>query len=169
MQDSTKNWLPARRLSNLLGFIACLLLLSYGYYLQFYEQLEPCPLCIFQRLGLAALGLIFAIAAVHDPRGWGAKVYGGLIALAAILGGSVSVRHVYLQNLPPDQVPACGPGLDYMLDTFTISETIAKVLRGSGDCAEVSWTFLGLSIPAWTLIAFIILGVAGAVRNWMRA
>ena len=164
----TDSRLFSRRLSNTLGFITCILLLTYGYYLQFYENLEPCPLCIFQRLAIFGLGLIFAVAAIHNPRAWGAKVYGLLILLIAAVGASISTRHVWLQNLPEDQIPACGPGLDYLLDTFSLGETIVKVLRGSGDCAEVSWTFLGLSIPAWTLIAFICLGLAGAARNWMR-
>ena len=166
--QSTDHRLLSRRLCNTLGFIACILLLSYGYYLQFYENLEPCPLCIFQRLAIFGLGLVFAVAAVHNPRAWGAKVYGVLIFLVAAVGASISARHVWLQNLPEDQIPACGPGLDYLLNTFSLGETIAKVLRGSGDCAEVSWTFLGLSIPAWTLIAFLCLGLAGAIRNWMR-
>lgn len=160
--------LPSRRLVNLLGFMTCLLLLTFGYYLQYYQGLEPCPLCIFQRVGLAAVGLLFAIAAIHDPRDIGAKIYGTLIFLAAVAGGSVSVRHVWLQSLPPDQVPACGPGLDYMLSTFGVSDTITRVLRGSGECAEIGWTFMTLSIPMWTLIMFVLLGLTGLIRNWLR-
>jgi disulfide bond formation protein DsbB len=169
LESARSGQMPSRRLINLLGFSACALLLGYAYFLQFYQGLEPCPLCIFQRLAMAALGFIFLVAAVHNPkRSAGARTYGILIALVAALGAGIAGRHVWLQNLPPEQVPACGPGLDYLLETFPLSETIALVLRGSGDCAEVDWTFLGLSIPAWTLLLFIGLGAMGAVRNWMR-
>ena len=169
LESARSGQMPSRRLINILGFSACALLLGFAYFLQFYQGLEPCPLCIFQRLAIAALGFIFLVAAVHNPkRSAGARTYGILIALVAALGAGIAGRHVWLQNLPPEQVPACGPGLDYLLETFPLSETIALVLRGSGDCAEVDWTFLGLSIPAWTLLLFIGLGAMGAVRNWMR-
>jgi len=169
LESARSGQMPSRRLLNILGFGACALLLGYAYFLQFYQGLEPCPLCIFQRLAMAALGFIFLVAAVHNPkRSAGARTYGILIALVAALGAGIAGRHVWLQNLPPEQVPACGPGLDYLLETFPLSETIALVLRGSGDCAEVDWTFLGLSIPAWTLLLFVGLGAMGAVRNWMR-
>lgn len=157
----------SRRLINTTGFIACVLLVAYAYYLQFYEGLEPCPLCIFQRVAMAALGLVFLVAAVHDPRRTGARVYAVLLGLTAAIGAAVAARHVWLQNLPADQVPACGPGLDYMLDAFPLTETIRMVLRGSGDCAIIDWTFLGLSIPAWTLASFAVLGLMGVVGNWI--
>lgn len=159
----------SRRLVNGLGFGACALLISYAYYLQFYEGLEPCPLCIFQRLAMAALGTVFLVAAVHDPRGWGARVYGLLIALVAAVGAGIAARHVWLQNLPPDQIPACGASLDYMLEALPLAETVRLVLQGSGDCAESVWSFLGLGIPGWTLVWFVGLGLIGLARNWMRA
>ena len=89
-----------------------------------------------------------------------------LLALAALAGAAVAARHVYLQNLPPDQVPECGPGLDYMLDVFPLGETLSMVFTGSGECAEVTWRFLGLSMPTWVLIWFIGMGVVGFARNW---
>lgn len=160
--------LPSRRAVNLLGFFTCAGLLAYAYYTQYYQYLDPCPLCIFQRVAMAALGVVFLSAALHDPRGWGARVYALLLALVAAAGIGIAARHVWLQNLPADQVPACGPGLDYMLETFPFTETLRLVLRGSGDCATVDWTLLGLSMPAWVLIAFLGLGSMGLARNLIR-
>jgi len=156
---------PSRRLINFLGFLSCASLLSFGYFLQYYQGLEPCPLCIFQRVVFLALGLLFLLAALHNPRGWGAQVYAVLLLLAGAIGAAIAGRQVWLQSLPPDQVPECGPGLNYMLDMFPLMEVISTVLRGSGDCAKIVWTFLGLSIPGWALLVFIALGVVGFVRN----
>lgn len=157
--------LPSRRLTNTLGFLACVGMLAFGYYLQFYLNLEPCPMCVFQRIAILCLGIVFAIAATHDPHAGGARVYGVLLGLVAAIGASISARHVYLQNLPEDQIPACGPDLGMMLEMFPVSETIIMVLRGSGDCAEILWQFLGLSIPGWTFICLVSLGAVGLVRN----
>jgi len=117
--------------------------------------LEPCPLCMTQRIAIIAVGTVSLIAFLHHPLGIMRRVYSGLGAILAILGGAISSRQLWLQSLPEDQVPSCGPSLDYMLDTFPLSETISVMLQGDGNCAEVVWTFLGLSIPGWTLIAFI--------------
>lgn len=145
----------------LLGFLSCLSMLMLAGYFQFIEHFEPCPLCILQRIAILVVGVVFLIAALHNPKTTGVRIYGALIALFAIVGGSISAWHVRLQNLPADQVPSCGPGLNFMLDNFPLAEAITMVLRGSGECAEVLWRFLGLSIPAWTLVAFSILLVMG--------
>ena len=160
--------LPSSRLANGIGFLICASLLGYAYYAQFSDNLEPCPLCIFQRIGVIALAVLFVLAALHNPARIGARVYAVLIGLASIGGGAVAARHVYLQHLPPDQVPECGPGLEYMLDVFPLGEALQQVFKGSGECADVSWTFLTLSMPSWVLIWFVALGVAGVVRNWTR-
>ena len=123
--------------------------------------LDPCPLCIVQRILVMALGGIMLLAAIHNPRHLGRRVYGGLITVVAVLGIGVAGRHVWLQNLPPDQVPACGPGLEYLLQTFPLMDALKLVFQGSGECAEVQWTFLGLSIPGWTLVVFTGLAVFG--------
>ncbi len=159
--------LPSRRVSNAIGFVVCAMMMAYAYYQQFTVGLDPCPLCIFQRVGVVAVALVFLTAAVHNPGRVGARVYGALVALAALGGGAVAARHVWLQSLPPDQVPECGPGLDYMLDAFPLSDTLRIVFTGSGECAEVTWTFVGLSMPAWVLIWFVILGGVGLVRNFL--
>ena len=158
----------SRRLGNTLGFAACAACMAYALFVQHVLLLEPCPLCVFQRIGMIATGLMFLLAALHDPAGWGRRVYAVLIAMAATAGGSVSAWHVRLQNLPPDQVPACGPGLDYMLDSFPFTQVLRKVFTGSGECAEIDWSFLGLSMPLWVLLCFITLGAGGLWWNWRR-
>src|SRR5690606_13753857 len=133
---------------------ACLFLIGAALYLQHVDGLEPCPLCILQRLAIIALGVVFLLGAVHNPRRFGRRVYAVFVALFAAAGGAVAARHVWLENLPEDQVPACGPGLDYIMGNFPLSRALELVLRGSGECAEVAWRMFGLSIPGWTLIAF---------------
>ncbi|HEX7030059.1 MAG TPA: disulfide bond formation protein B [Gammaproteobacteria bacterium] len=156
------------RILNLAGFLACAALLAYAYFTQFVQGLQPCPLCIFQRVGMIAVGAVFLLAAIQGPAATGRRVYGALLVLTALAGAAVSARHVWLQNLPPDQVPACGPGLGYMLDVFSFSETLQMVFTGSGECANVDWSLLGLSMPAWVLIWFVLLAAFGAWNNWRR-
>ena len=124
------------------------------FYFQRFLGLEPCPLCILQRVVVISLGMVLLAAAIHGPIGWGNRVYGALITLIAGSGAAIAARHVWLQSLPADQVPECGPSLDYILEVFPLSQALQLVLRGSGECAKVEWQFLGLSIPGWTLIAF---------------
>jgi disulfide bond formation protein DsbB len=156
------------RQGNLLGFAACAGLLAYAYYAQMVLHLEPCPLCIFQRVGVFALGIVFLIAAAHDPVGWGRRVYALLLAAAALSTVGVAVRHLYIQSLPEGSIPACGASLDFMLKVFSLSEVLVKVLTGSGECAKVTWSFLGLAMPAWVLIAALALGVYGLWINLRR-
>lgn len=127
------------------------------YYLEGVLYLEPCPLCMVDRAILVLIGLIALIALMHNSSGIMLWIYTGLGSLFTGLGIAVSARHIWLQGLPPDQVPECGPDLSYMLDVFPLAEVIKKVLSGSGQCAEVSWTFLGLTIPQQTLLLFILL------------
>jgi protein dithiol:quinone oxidoreductase len=156
------------RQGNLLGFAACAGLLAYAYYAQMVLHLEPCPLCIFQRVGVFALGIVFLIAAAHDPVGWGRRIYALLLAAAALSTIGVAVRHLYIQSLPEGSIPACGASLDFMLKVFSLSEVLVKVLTGSGECAKVTWSFLGLAMPAWVLIAALALGIYGLWINLRR-
>jgi disulfide bond formation protein DsbB len=157
-----------RRRGNLLGFLVCAGLLAYAYYAQFVLHLEPCPLCIFQRVGVFAIGVVFLIAAAHDPLTWGSRVYAALLALAAVATAGVALRHLYIQSLPEGAVPACGASLDFMLKVFSLSEVLVKVLTGSGECAKITWSFLGLAMPGWVLIAAIVLGGFGLWVNLRR-
>jgi disulfide bond formation protein DsbB len=156
------------RRGNTLGFLACVGLLAYAYYAQFVMHLEPCPLCIFQRVGIFALGVMFLIAALHDPATVGRRIYAALIGLAAFAAAAVALRHLYIQSLPPGTVPACGADLNFMLKVFSLSEVLVKVLTGSGECAKITWTFLGLAMPAWVLISAVVLGAWGLWINLRR-
>lgn len=157
------------RAGNLLGFFACAGLMAYALYAQYQLGLEPCPLCMFQRVAVIVLGLLFGVAALHGAGVFGRRVYALLIAIAAIAGAAVAGRHLWLQSLPPERVPSCGPGLEYMLQTFPLLETLRTVLSGSGECAQVDWRFLGLAMPGWVLVCVIALGVFGVWNNWRRA
>lgn len=151
-------YLPSPRLTNLGLFLMTAVAMLVALWLQYDQHLEPCPLCIFQRVAMIATGVVAFAAFVHGPGRTGRRVYAVLTLLAITGGIVVAGRHVWLQHLPPDQVPACGPGLQYWLDTFPLREVMMKVFRGTGECAVVDWTFLGLALPAWTLAAFIGLG-----------
>lgn len=143
------------------GFIFCLALLLGSVYMQHVMELEPCPLCILQRVMVLITGIFFLIAAIHNPAKTGIRIYTGLISFSALSGAAISARHVWLQSLPADQVPSCGPGMGFIMNNFPLTDALSLVLKGSGECAEVSWTFLSLSIPAWTLLMFLgMLGLA---------
>lgn len=146
--------LPAPRALNGLTLLACAAAFGGALYMQYVDGLEPCPLCIFQRLALIAVMVLLLVATVHGPRGTGVRVYALLTALTALAGAAIAIRHLWLQSLPADEVPACGPSLEYMVDVFPWHEVLATVLSGSGECAEVSWRFLGLTIPGWSLVVF---------------
>ncbi|WP_440995998.1 disulfide bond formation protein B [Arhodomonas sp. SL1] len=154
-----------RRSLNLLGFALCAALLGAAAYLEHIQGMEPCPLCILQRVAFAGLGVVLLIAGLHAPRSAAARVYAVLAVAVSAIGVGLSWRHLWLQSLPPDQVPACGPGLGYMMDTLPLMDVLGRVLSGSGECAEVD-RVLGVSIPAWTLLAFVVAAVAAVAVNW---
>ena len=161
--------MPHRRIINFTGFLACAGLVAYALYAQYDLGLEPCPLCIFQRIGILLLGLTFLAAALHHPRGRGRYLYGALLALWALLTIGVAARQLYVQSLPPGTLPSCGAPLAMMLRFMPVAEVVRRVLSGSGECAEVNWRFLGLAMPAWVLIASLLLGGVGAFANLRRA
>ena len=144
----------------LTGFFACIAVLAYALYSQYYGGLIPCPLCSFQRGAFVLLAMVFLLGGLHAPRGRGGRgTYGVLALFAAVLGISIAGRHVWLQHLPADQVPACGPDLSFMMEAFPLADVLRKVFTGSGECARVDWTFLGLAMPAWSLICFVVLAL----------
>ena len=140
------------------GFLICAALFAFALYLQYYEYQNPCPLCILQRVVYIVLMVVFLIGALHGPRRTGVYVYSALLTVVSLVGAGIATRHVWLQHLPKDKVPECGPGLNYMLDRFPLVEAFAKIFRGSGECAEVGWKLLGLSVAEWSLVWFILLG-----------
>jgi len=153
--------MPRRRIAFFLGFVLCALLLGWAYYLQYVEGLDPCPLCMFQRVAVLVIGLIFLVGTFHEPGRVGAWMYALLLLVASGIGAALAARQVWLQSLPKDQVPACGMGLSYMFDTMPFIDAIRRVLEGSGECAEKAWVFLGLSIAGWTLSFFIAIAFVG--------
>ena len=159
--------IPSRRLLNLAGFLACGLMMAYALYAQYQLLLDPCPLCVFQRMAVIGLGVLFLIAGLHDPGITGRRVYTILMGIVAVGGITVAGRHVWLQSLPPSEVPTCGPGFGYLVENFPIGEALKKIFTGSGECATIDWQFLGLSMPAWVLIAVIALGAFG-IWNYLR-
>lgn len=148
-----------RRRIYLLGFLACAGLIAFALYLQHQLGEDPCALCIFQRVAVVALGIIFLIAGLHNPGARGNRAYASLALVATLAGGGIAARHVWLQHLPKDQVPECGPGLSYLMETQPWLRVFQNVLQGSGECAEVGWTFLRLSIPEWTMICFVLFAI----------
>jgi disulfide bond formation protein DsbB len=158
-------WL-SRRTGNLIGFVASAGLIGYALYVQYGLGLEPCPLCILQRVAVLVAGALFLIAALHDPAECGARAYGVLIDLAALAGILVAARHMWIMAQPPGSVAECGASLDYMMDVLPMHEVLAKVLSGSGECAKLDWQFAGLNMPTWVLIALVGVGTWGLAVNW---
>lgn len=146
-----------------LFFLACTGLLGFGLFLEHVKGLEPCPLCIFQRIAYLAIGLIALIATLHGPKKLFGQLYNLLITLFAFGGAGIAGRQIWLQHLPPDQVPECGPGLEYMLEVFPLAEALKMLLSGSGECAEVQWRFIGLSIAEWSLCCFLLFATVSLV------
>jgi len=159
------------RIGFLFGAISCALLLGCGFYLQYHDGQDPCPLCLVQRGFYFGLLFVFAAGAVQGPQRRGTLVYSVIGLLLAALGAGVAGRQVWLQHLPADQVPACGPDLYFMLDNFPLGKVITNLFRGSGECAEVTWRFLGLSIAEWSLVCFVgfaVLAVWAMLRKSLK-
>jgi len=152
--------LPPRRIAYLMAFAVCAGLIGYALYLQYVDGLDPCPLCVFQRIAVIGMGLVFLVAAWQNPGRTGAGAYALVQLVIGGAGVALAARQVWLQSLPKDQVPSCGMGLSYMLETLPFTDVLKKVLQGSGECAEKGWEFLHLSIAGWTLIFFIAMIVA---------
>jgi protein dithiol:quinone oxidoreductase len=134
-------------------------LMGFGLFLQYVKHQDPCPLCMVQRVIFIVILAIFVLAALHGPKRIGERIYAALIGVLSLGGVAVASRHIWIQNLPKDQVPACGPGLDYMLDTFPLAEVLKELMHGSGECALKGWTFLTRGIPEWSLLCYLALGL----------
>jgi len=141
-------------------FAICIGLLIFGLYLEHVQGLEACPLCIFQRIAYTAIIFIALIGAIHNPRNLLQNIYKLLMVISAITGAAIAGRQIWLQHLPPELVPECGPGFDYMFNVFPFGEALKMIFTGSGECAEVKWRFIGLSIAEWSLIMFIGIFIA---------
>ena len=158
----------SRRWLYLAGALTVAGLFCSALYLQYVLRQEPCPLCMIQRVIFIAIGVLFFIAALHNAKQIGAKVYSAVIMLTAMGGVAVASRHIWIQHLPKDQVPGCGPGLDYMLKNFPMSDVWQEFMHGSGECAAKGWTFLALGIPEWSLVWYVLLGVFAVMVGWKK-
>ncbi|XOZ32305.1 disulfide bond formation protein B [Halomonadaceae bacterium KBTZ08] len=134
--------------------LACAAVLAVALYMEYGMGLEPCPLCMLQRMAFVGLGLVALLVALIGPTGWGVRLGGALMLIPALTGAGLAGRQLWLQSLPADRIPPCGPGYDYLRETFPLTEVIRLALEGSGDCAEVQWQFLGLSIAGWSFVLF---------------
>lgn len=143
------------RFYSFLPIFVVIAFLAYALYTEKYLGLNPCPLCMVQRYIYVLIGLLFILTLIKPPVSWGRTFMGVLISFTSLFGMLVAGWNVRMQHLPPEEVPACGASLDIMLDSFPIKDIISELINGSGDCAEVVWTFLGLSMPTWSLICFI--------------
>jgi disulfide bond formation protein DsbB len=162
--------LPNSRLVNGVGFLICVASLLFAiFYLERTLFLDPCPLCIIDRVILTCMAVVFLIAMLHNPSRLGQRIYGIVNLMVVVTGIAVAGRHVWLQHLPADEVPECGAGLSYMLENFPLHKTLQKVLQGSGECAEIQWEFLSLSIPEQTLILFVMLASIILVQTLRRS
>jgi protein dithiol:quinone oxidoreductase len=129
-----------------------------GVYMQDALGLEPCPMCILQRYAFWAIGITALVGTLHGPRRWGIKAYAQTIIVFAVLGGGTSIRHSYIQHFPP-AFQSCGTDLEYLVNTFPLAQALPKMFSGTGECSKVQWSFLGLSIPEWALVWFVIFAV----------
>jgi disulfide bond formation protein DsbB len=152
-QNISNRWLY------LAGALYAGILMGFGFFLQYVKHQDPCPLCMVQRVIFIAIMAVFVLATLHGPKRAGERVYAMLIGLLSLSGVGVAARHIWLQNLPKDQVPACGPGLDYMLEVMPMTDVLKQLMHGSGECAEKGWTFLALGIPEWSLVCYLVLGI----------
>jgi protein dithiol:quinone oxidoreductase len=150
---------PSRRSAYLAGFLICAGLIAYALYLQYVEQLEPCPMCWFQRGAVVALGLVFLVGALLNPGRPGARVLAWLALACGGGGAALAVRHLYIQSMPADSLPSCGMGITYMLESLPFLDVFARALSGSVECNKID-LILGLPIPAWTLMFFIVAVIA---------
>jgi protein dithiol:quinone oxidoreductase len=167
--DSRQPWWLQTRTLNLAGFLWCAALMAYALYVQYGLHEEPCPLCVLQRVAVIATGVIFLLAWLHNPaRVAMRRLYGTLILLTALAGIGIAARHIFVINAPPGAVAECGASLDYMMDVLPLHEVLGKVLSGSGECAKVTWRFLGLSMPFWVLVNLLGLAVVGVLANFRK-
>lgn len=150
------------RVINLLGFLLCCAMIGMAAYLQFSKGLEPCPLCVIQRFVVILLGVVFLIGFLHKAggKGW-VRFHGFIIFIFSASGLAAAARQIYLQTLPPNQLPPCAPNLSYILEKLSWVDAFKFLVRGSADCAQVKWTLLNLSIPEWTLGFFSVFTLLG--------
>jgi disulfide bond formation protein DsbB len=157
--------MPSRRTGNWLGFLACAVALGVAFYSQYALEMQPCHLCIFQRVTVAAMGVAFLLAALHSSGRLRGAIYAVLIGVAGLATLATSGRHVWIQMQPPGSIESCGADLHFMLEIFPLTEVILKVFKAGGECAKVDFTLLGLSMPAWVFVFALVVTAGGVWIN----
>lgn len=154
------------RMTFLTGFVVSVLLLAFAGYLQFVGHVMPCPLCQVQRFMVGMMSLLFLLAAIHNPSPSGVKVYSSLVILCGLMGVWLAARQVWLQVYASVDAANCGVGFYYLLNVLPLSEALKMAFLGTGDCAHVTWQFLGISLPGWTLVFFVLFVWVGVYQIW---
>lgn len=152
-----------------LAFLGCLALMGGALYLEHVVGLGPCPLCVVQRVFVILFGLVCLLAALHGPAAGGRRWYAGFGLLLAIGGAATAARQVWLQGVPAEELDACLPSLEFMVQALPLQEIVSLVFRGTADCAEVSWTLFGLSLPEWSLLAFAGMALTALLQLLRRS
>lgn len=160
--------LAGPRFSFLIGFVGSLALMAGALYLEHWVGLVPCPMCIVQRICVIGFGLVCLIGALHGPGQTGRRLYALLALLFVIVGGATAGRQIWLQSVPADQLEACLPSLEFMVQALPFQEVVRLVFMGTADCAEVGWTLFGMSLPEWSLLAFVGMAVYCLVQLLRR-
>ncbi len=143
-------------------FLACLVIFGFALYLQHIEVIEPCPMCILQRYSFAMIAIIALVGTIHNPGPIGARIYGVFVLAGALTGAGIASRHSWLQRFPSPSY-SCGADLEYLLDTFPLAKALPAIFSGTGECSKVQWRMLGLSIPEWALIWFVVFAIVALV------
>lgn len=154
-------FLSARRFHGLVAF-AAFALLAVAFYMEYQMDLEPCPLCMLQRIVFFCVGVVSLVSALTVSEK-ARKVFSWMVVVLSFVGAALAIRHLYLQSLPMDELPACLPGLSYMFEVFPWQEIMQAMVMGTGECGDVVWTLFGISIPGWTLVAFIGMAIVNMV------
>lgn len=158
--------MQSRRQMNLAGAGIVIALLGYAWFSELVQGYKPCPLCWFQRFEMMALGAVFLLAGLHAPAGWFARVYAGLAVIVAGAGAFTAGWHIYVQYAP--NPPACLGDLGIVFEYNPFFEAVQRVFANAGDCTEIDWSFLGLSMPTWVLLWFLALAALAIRANWKK-
>lgn len=150
--------LLAGRTGYILGFLASFGLVAFGLYIQTRDNLEPCPLCISQRIAYLTVGVAFLLAALHNPAGLWRKLHGVLQFVIAAVGAGIALRHIWIQRHPDEVMSECGAGFNYLFERFPLQKALQLIFQGTGECSVIDWTLFGFTIPELSLLAFVLLG-----------
>ena len=157
------------RMIFLLIAASCALLMGYAFFAQYVLGYQPCMLCMVQRVFVSAVGVVALVAFLHGPRQFGMRIYAVLATLCAVGGAYIAGRHVYLQQLPPEQLEGCAPSFEYALSNYDALKFLKTIFIRDQDCGVIDWTFLGLSMPGWVFLCFVVLGVGALWAGFRRA